>query len=172
MTLRISKLHIGLVAAVIVLLAVGIYSSTRKDGMQTSVDPFLTACVEPALAGFEVGQACRSIENIRATYNIDIEAQIEKKRARMAATAQRIAADELQDPLIYKACIARDECAEVPLLPPGVDISDPSRLTKSQLEISTAFWDLAEKKKMTPSVCNLIPECRAMVKLSVINYGF
>lgn len=171
MALRISKLHIGLgVAAVLLLAGLGFF--VMKQGEQSPVDPFITACVEPALAGYEVGEACRSVENIRATYNVDIEAQIEKKRARMAQTAQRIAAGELQDPLLYKACIARDECAEVPLLPPGVDTTDLSKLTKAQLEISTAFWDLAEKKKMTRPVCDLIPECRAMVKLDVIKYGF
>jgi len=172
MSLKISKIYLGLGAAAL-LLAGALFFHIIKDGAQpTPVDPFMSACVDPVLAGRDVGEACRSIENIRATYNIDIAAQIEARRTRMAETARRIAAGELQDPLLYKACIARDECAEVPLLPPEVDTADPDKLTPAQLEISTAFWDLAEQKKMTRPVCDLIPECKAVVKLGVIKYGF
>lgn len=144
----------------------------KEAELGAQVSQFTEICVDPVLAGKSVGEACRSLAHIRETYDLDIAAHIENRRARMAKTARGIVDGTFSDPLIYKACIARGDCEDVPLLPPDVDTSDPKKLTKEQQAISAAFWDLAEKDKMTSPVCDLIPECRAMVKLSVIDYGF
>lgn len=153
------------------LIAAGVYYlHIQKNPDQAQGDLFTTACITPVLGGEKnIGEACRSLQGIKETYNIDIKAVIDDRYQKMADTARRIASGELREPHIYKACIARNECAEVPLV--DVDI-DPAKMTAEQEAASTAFWDLAEKNKITEPVCALIPECQAMVKLEVIDYGF
>ncbi len=143
----------------------------QKERVESSVlEPFLKACVEPVLAGKnDVGPACRSPQAITDTYNIDIKGHIDARHALMKTTARRIADGELLKPQDYKACIASDQCAEVPLLPADVD---PEKMTPEQRLTSEIFWDLVEQDRMTKPVCDLIAECQVMVKLNVIDYGF
>lgn len=172
MAIKKSIIYTGLGIAMLILAGGLSFVYFKKAEPLPQADQFTEICIAPVLAGKDVGEACRTVEHIQETYNVDIKALIENRRARLADTARRIATGELQDPLVYKACIARGDCEDVPLLPPDVDTSDPSKLTRDQLAISTAFWDLAEKDKMTKPVCDLISECRVMVKLSVVDYGF
>ena len=146
------------------------YFHINRNGAGDQSETFTTACITPTLAGDEnIGEACRSQKTIKDTYNLDVKARIDAQHKKMKETAKRIASGEMQDPQLYKACIRRDECAEVPLLAADVD---SAKMTAAQEHASTAFWDLAEKDKMTEPVCDLIPECQAMVKLGVIDYGF
>lgn len=152
-------------------VAVGLFFHIQKGRVETgALEPFVKACVEPVLAGKDdVGAACRSAQAIADTYNVDIKAHIEARHALMKATARRIAGGELLKPQDYKACIASGQCAEVPLLPHNVD---PEKMTAEQRLASEAFWDLAEQDRMTRRVCDLIPECRAMGQLKVIDGEF
>lgn len=152
-------------------VAGGLFFHMKKEPVEAgALAPFLQACVEPVLAGKDdVGAACRSSQAIADTYNVDIKAHITARHELMKTTARRIAAGQLLKPQDYKACIATGACAEVPLLSADVD---PEKMTARQRTASEAFWNLAEQDRMTPSVCDLIPECRVMVKLNAIDYGF
>lgn len=164
--------RIILVSALILLaVAGGAYIFHIQKGAETApADMFETACITPVLAGEDdIGLACLSLKTIKETYNVDAEALIDKQYKKMALTAKRIAEGQLQNPNDYKECIKRDECAEVPLLPSGID---PQKMTAEQERMSTAFWDLVEEPKITAPVCALIRECEAMVKVGVVDYGF
>ncbi|QQG36173.1 MAG: hypothetical protein HYS17_11905 [Micavibrio aeruginosavorus] len=174
MTISISRIHIYVI--VMLLLAGGLaglwlsQAGLRAQGGGES--RFIRECVT-APPESAVPESCRSEDAIKATYEgLDVRALIEKKRTRMASTARRIASGELQDPLRYKECIARGECAEVPLLPPDAAASDAAALTPEQQQISAAFWDLAEGDKLTAPVCEYIAECRALHKAGAIDFGF
>lgn len=173
MAMSFSRIHIYVI--MMLLLASGLamlwFSQT---GLRVSGNEgrFIRECVMvPSESA--VSESCRNEAAIKAAYGgIDVRVLIEKKRARMAATARRIAQGELQDPLRYKECIARGECAEVPLLPPDVTLSETAALTPAQQQISAAFWDLAEGESLTAPICEYIAECRVLHKTGAIDFGF
>ena len=169
--MRVSSLIYAGLGVGALAVAGGLIFHIQKERVEaSSLEPFLSACVEPVLAGKDdVGAACRSMQAITDTYNINIKGHIDARHALMKKTARRIADGELLKPQDYKACIASDQCAEVPLLPANVD---PEKMTAAQRLASETFWDLAEQDNMTKPVCDLIPECQVMVKLKVIDYGF
>lgn len=169
--MRVSSLiYAGLGIGVLVAAATTLFHMNDRRDRDAGLEPFLTACVAPVLAGKgDVGPACRSTQAITDVYNINIRNHIDTRHALMKATARRIANGELLKPRDYKACIASGRCAEVPLLPENID---PEKMTAEQRAVSEAFWDLAEQDVMTKAVCDLMPECQAVVKLKVIDYGF
>lgn len=169
--MRVSSLIYAILGVgALALAGVLIFHMQKERGDSGALALFVAACVDPVLAGKDdVGEACRSLQAIRETYNVDIKAHIDARHALMKQTARRIAGGELRKPQDYERCIARDECAEVPLLPAGVD---PEKMTAEERAVSEIFWDLAEQEKMTKPVCGMMPECQAMTKLKVIDYGF
>ncbi len=169
--MRVSSLiYAGLGIGALAVAGALVFHMQKERVEASALEPFLTACVEPVLAGKDdVGAACRSTQAITDTYNINIKDHIDARHALMKTTARRIADGELLKPQDYKACIVSDQCAEVPLLPANVD---PEKMTAEQRLASEAFWDLVEQDRMTKPVCDLIPECQVMAKLKVIDYGF
>ncbi len=169
--MRVSSLIYAGLGLGALAISAGLIFHMQKGRIEASaLEPFLKACVEPVLVGKDdVGEACRSTQAIADTYNVDIKGHINARHALMKTTARRIADGELLTPQAYKACIANDQCAEVPLLASNVD---PEKMTAAQRVASETFWDLVEQDRMTQPVCDLIPECQVMVKLKAIDYGF
>jgi hypothetical protein len=112
---------------------------------------------------------CGSRESIRAHFSVDVDAAIERRRALMESTARRIASGELQRQDLYQACIARKECASVPLLPAGVAAADIAE-GKAHLKTRKAFWQLAQGEALSPEICDYIDVCRAMHKAGVVTF--
>ncbi|MCM2344756.1 MAG: hypothetical protein NDJ24_09370 [Alphaproteobacteria bacterium] len=171
----ISRIHIYV--TVMLVLAAGIsglwYSASGFYPQAAAEGRFRRDCVEGQGVAAAVPETCRSEYAIRAAYGgLDIRALVETKRRRMAATAHRIASGELQDPLHYKECIARGECAEVPLLPPAFSKMDSAHMTPEQQKISAAFWDLVESDRLTAPICEFIAECRVLNSAKIIDFGF
>lgn len=169
-SLILTGLGLGVLAAGFLLFSNMEKKIALDEVESSSLQPFMVACIEPVVAGNDnVGAACRSTDAIKDNYNVDIAAHINARHELMKKTARRIAEGELLKPQDYKQCIAQGACAEVPLLPANVD---PEKMNAEQRTTSEIFWDLAEKDEMTRAVCEIIPECRVMSKLKVIDYGF
>lgn len=175
MAIVISRIHVYVVF--MLLLAAGLaglwYAAGSALPYADAESRFMRECVEVADNLKPLPETCRSEDSIRQAYGgLDVRVLIEKKRSRMSATARRIASGELQDPLRYKECIARGECAAVPLLPPALSGADIAQLTPTQQQISAAFWDLAEGDMLTAPVCESIPECRVLHSSGAFDFGF
>ncbi len=125
-------------------------------------------CVEPLRAGLAAGEHCANLDDIRSTYHIDVKTELKAYRERMARTADQIVKGKLTKKKDYQACIARKDCAEVPLLPKDVDpdMIDPE--SNDHLPVRRMFWQLIDEKTLTPELCARIPLCAALTKTGAL----
>lgn len=125
-------------------------------------------CVEPVRATTAPGEHCGNLEDIRKTYHVDAKAEVKAYRDRMARTADQIVKGKLGKKKDYQACIARKDCAEVPLLPKDVnpDTVDPE--SNDYLPVRRMFWQLIDEKTVTPELCARIILCAALSKTGAI----
>lgn len=127
---------------------------------------FMQSCVRTAIPDKRL---CGSLDAIRSHFNIDAATLIEQRRALMAKTAKRMAAGELRKPSHYQACIDRQECAAVPLLPAGVTAASVAA-SNAHLETREAFWQLTEDSRLTPQICRFIEICHALRHTGAITF--
>lgn len=127
---------------------------------------FMESCVRTTTPDKRL---CGSLAAIRTHFNIDAADLIERRRALMATTAQRMAAGELRKPSHYQACIDRMECAPVPLLPTGVTAASVAD-SNAHLETREAFWQLAQGSPLTPQICRFIEICHALRHTGAITF--
>lgn len=126
-------------------------------------------CVQPALVGQVIPPKCGGLELIQEHYNIDMMSVMSIHASKMRATAKKIEAGEMQKRTSYAECIARKECATIPLLPKGVDAEKLDPNSQDYIGIRQAFWSLVNDKKMSQQACALNMMCRALVAMKAIN---
>lgn len=132
---------------------------------------FTRSCVKPALNGQAVHNTCRRADVVLDTYNIDIQAETKKFMERMQQTAQSVKDGSITSGADYQACITNKTCAPIPLLPENVDAEKLQGNNTEHVEVRRAFWDLVEKKGLTPAVCQSMILCKAMVISGAISFG-
>jgi|GEM_PF-1345631 len=130
---------------------------------------FNNDCIQPALTSGLLMDQCRTPQEIQDRYRIDIFSAMGDLKHRMQNTAKRLEQGKLSRRSEYMDCIARKECATIPLLPKGVDATKLDPMSKDYIEIRQAFWSLVKDKKMSPGTCELTPICKALVQLGIVN---
>ncbi len=128
-------------------------------------------CVEPVLNDLAAPPVCSSMPRILTEYNIDVQKELRSYRSRMASTAKRIERGQIRQKKQYEDCIAKKQCAEVPLLPKHIDPETLDPGSKAHLEIRQTFWQLLESRELTPSICGYILLCRVMNRTGAVDYG-
>lgn len=126
-------------------------------------------CVEPVRSGLAPDEDCASLPAIEGKYHIDIKSELLSYRARMARTADQIAKGKLTKKKDYQSCVARKDCAEVPLLPKDVDPDSIDPESNDYLPVRRMFWQLTNEKTMTPELCASIVLCAALTKTGAIS---
>lgn len=102
--------------------------------------------------------SCSSIPAIKKSFGIDLREEIATAHGKMKYTARLIAKGDLREDA-YRDCRRSGSCAKVPLLPPGTHPDSEGANTLQAIHIRKAFWDLVEKDKLTPAVCDFIQIC-------------
>lgn len=128
-------------------------------------------CLEPLVAGSAPeSDSCASLAAMQQKYKIDALGLLTAYHDKMKATAKKINQGELKTAGEYAACIARKECATIPLLPAGVKANAiDSNSNKDYYDIRKAYWSLVKDEKLTPEVCGFIPLCAALGKAKLID---
>lgn len=123
---------------------------------------FADQCVSPALQKRPVQTYCRSPQAIRERFRINLMAEIHDYMAKMQETATRIKEGRIKSSRDYQRCLAQKQCVPVPLLPDGVDPEKIAQDAMQHTDVRLAFWDLVDKRGLTPHVCGSMVLCRAM----------
>lgn len=126
-------------------------------------------CVDPVRKGMAAGENCANLSAIQSTYHIDIKKELQAYRARMARTADQISKGKITKKKEYQSCIARKDCAEVPLLPKDIDPDSIDPESNDYLPVRRMFWQLTNEKTMTPELCASLVLCAALLKTGAIS---
>lgn len=130
---------------------------------------FSRECIEPVLKEEEPGKSCGNLGAIRQKYNIDVMAALNSYRNKMAQTAKKIADGKLTKKIDYMNCLSSRQCAEVPLLPPGVDADALDPESDDFIRIRRPFWQLVNDKTITPEICVYMNLCRVLGKTGAVS---
>ena len=131
---------------------------THKSKPLTGVELFVQICG----AQGQRDVRCTSMVAIRKAFGFDLMAEINDRYKKMKKTAADIAAGGLSDDA-YKVCLKAKTCAEVPML----DDENPVNTPKAKA-VSRAFWDLADGKSLTLSICKFMPLCSTALVNDVV----
>lgn len=132
---------------------------------------FANQCALPALRKQPVHSSCRDVVSIQRKYNISINDEINNFMARMQRTALRVKEGRLKSGVQYQACLAKKDCAPIPLLPENVDAKLISDDVSQYTDVRIAFWDLAERRGLTLHVCGVMILCQAMVYTGALKFN-
>lgn len=131
---------------------------------------FVNTCVKPSQRGRRASAPahCGNLRAIEQTYHIDMGEELQKHFQKMKKTAKAIANERVRQ-IGYPRCILSKTCAQVPLLPKGVDPDSVNPESMDYIEIRRAFWDLVEGSQVTAEICGHMELCRVLRDLGAIN---
>ncbi len=128
-------------------------------------------CAEPLAQDLKPPASCKSLTQIKAVYNIDMNKVMQDYRARMSQTAKRVQKGQIKKKNQYQACIATKQCAEIPLLPPDVDADKIDPNSTDYLEVRRPFWQLINNNDISPEICNFMTLCRILLQSGAMDYN-
>ena len=141
-------------------------------GLGSDVSAFANDCLgtkdEPVPKN-KMPETCLGLKKIQENYGVDLIDMIITYHGKMKRTARAIEEGTV-DRLRYPACINRKSCGYVPL--------PPSNLSERQIESSKdpeitilrdGFWDLIDRREITPRVCANMYLCNTPVDRGMLN---
>jgi len=129
---------------------------------------FSRDCAEPSLLNKPTPLECRSFSMIQATYGLDLKNEAKLYFRKMQSTAKKIERGSMKTAQQYRVCVQSKGCAEIPMLPKGVSAENIDPNSNAYIEVRKAYWDLIDKKEITPAVCNFMKLCKVMLKLELV----
>tara|TARA_Y100001001_G_scaffold162709_1_gene189945 strand:- start:1987 stop:2859 length:873 start_codon:yes stop_codon:yes gene_type:complete len=144
------------------------YFQARMFGGQDWVG-FARECGEPAKRREPVPQQCKTLQDIRDTYGLNVQQVMDNHFAKMKKTARLIADGKMTNKRIYERCVAQKNCAIVPLLPANVENNEMIAQSTDYMDLRQAFWSLVEDENLSRSVCDYMGLCNLLVRMGAIN---
>jgi hypothetical protein len=131
---------------------------------------FSDECYKPALNGQTPDRKCRSLNLIENNYNVNVNEIIQNYYRKMQATAQQFEKGRIKDRRQYESCLRRKDCAIIPLLPSGTDVSAINADSQDHIDIRRKFWSLLDKdnRQISPELCEFVEFCRVMRDMNVV----
>ena len=130
---------------------------------------FSKNCAEPAMLGKRAPSDCSSLQSVKDNYGIDLKKAAFSQFKKMQSTAKRIETGKFKTSTQYKNCVETKSCAEIPMLPNGVDAQKIAKQENAYVEIRRAYWALIDERKITAPVCEFMKLCRIMIKLDIVD---
>lgn len=130
---------------------------------------FSKTCAERIMQGMKVPKICQSASLIKQEFGIDIKKEIKSHFNKMKKTAKRIDSGKMRTAKQYQKCIADKACAEVPMLPDGVDPESINPNSMDFIDTRKMFWSIVNDRNVTPAVCEYMKLCSIALKLSVLD---
>jgi hypothetical protein len=131
---------------------------------------FAKECGYPVIQKKPFNTACASMASIQGRYNINAMQEINDYHGRMQRTAMTIEKRGSMNGVAYRECILKKECAEIPLLPNDVNPDEIQPGDDRYNHISRPYWDLVEKKPLTPELCDYITLCRVLRQTGAMTF--
>lgn len=130
---------------------------------------FSRDCAEPAMLGSTTPLECRSLAAIEENYGLNLKNEVNAYFRKMKTTAKRVERGQMKTARQYQVCVENKGCAEIPMLPKGVNAEDIDPNSDAYIEVRKAYWNLIDENKITAPVCNHMKLCRVLVKLGIVD---
>lgn len=143
---------------------------TGLDAIEGDVALFTQDCVETVLNDLTPPEACNTAETIEEEYGVDVFYALDVHQGRMISTVRMIADGQLLTEEDFEDCMRRDECVDIPMIPPDIRGKKGVAGTPQAQQVRETFWHLVNNGRITPETCSFTDICRAMYKLGIIRF--
>lgn len=140
----------------------------QPAGYAADLDRFYDECIRHTLDASEIFVTCQTVESIQDAYKVDAMRYLDAHLALMIETARRVERGDFLTQEAYDACVARGECALIPLIPENQRERigrDEDLQRKSRL-----FWHLIDRGTLTAGICSEMEVCQALYKIGLVDF--